>query len=67
MGRDVPGDQVEAIRWYHLATNQGYEIAQYNLGYCYFSGVGVPVDLVEAVRLYHLAADHKIVNNNSKT
>ena len=57
MGRGVPQDDVEAVRLYRLAADQGQASAQYNLGVMYDDGRGVPQDDAEAVRLYRLAAE----------
>ena len=56
MGRGVPLDDAEAVRWYRLAAEQGEAAAQHNLGFMYATGRGVPQDDVEAVRWYRLAA-----------
>lgn len=50
-------DDVEAVRRYRLAANQGDAQGQVNLGAAYGSGRGLPKDDAEAVRLYRLAAD----------
>jgi TPR repeat protein len=34
-------DDKEAVKWFRLAAGQGSEIAQYNLGVSYHSGLGV--------------------------
>lgn len=47
----------EALRLYRLAADQGYPIAQSNLGAMYANGQGVRRDDAEAVRLYRLAVD----------
>ncbi|MDB2497155.1 sel1 repeat family protein, partial [Verrucomicrobiales bacterium] len=47
----------EAVKWYRLAADQGYAIAQNSLGACYANGEGVPKDYKEAVKWYRLAAD----------
>ena len=57
MAEGVPEDDVEAVRWYRLAAEQGLALAQYNLGVMYDNGEGVPEDDVEAVRWYRLAAE----------
>ena len=31
-GEGVPLDDAEAVRWYHLAAEQGHATAQHNLG-----------------------------------
>jgi hypothetical protein len=41
-GKGVPQDDVEAVRWYRLAADQGHANAQYNLGVMYDIGAGVP-------------------------
>ena len=55
-GAGVAQDQAEAVRWYRLATEQGYAYAQFILGACYYNGEGVAQNKVEAVRWYRLAA-----------
>ena len=45
------------MKWYRLAAEQGYDIAQYNLGVMYENGQGVPQDYKEAVKWYRLAAE----------
>ena len=47
----------EAVRWYRLAADQGYDAAQFSLGVMYANGEGVPQDDAEAVRWYRLAAE----------
>ncbi len=47
----------EAVKWYHMAAEQGYAIAQNNLGECYYIGRGVDEDDTEAVRWYRKAAE----------
>ena len=56
-GDGVPEDDVEAVRWYRLAAEQGLDVAQYSLGVMYANGTGVPEDDAEAVRWYRLAAE----------
>jgi len=34
-GKDVPKNQVEAVKWYRKAAEQNYAVAQNNLGNCY--------------------------------
>jgi hypothetical protein len=36
----VPQDEAEAVEWYRKAAEQGYAIAQANLGWCYDAGCG---------------------------
>ena len=72
-GQGVPKDFKEAIRWYHLAADQGLIKAQekkdsllskaataqinFGLGKRFESGQEVPQDYREAIRFYRLAAD----------
>jgi TPR repeat protein len=48
---------VDAVKWYRLAAEQGYSLAQYALGRCYDSGHGVKENDSEAVKWYTLAAE----------
>jgi len=57
LGRGVPQSDVEAVRLYRLAADQGNASAQNNLGFMHQNGQGVPQNDVEAVRLYRLAAN----------
>lgn len=62
----IAKDGQKGMQLYHLAADQGYVLAQYNLGVCYERGSIVPKDEREAVRLYQLAADQDFasVQNN---
>jgi TPR repeat protein len=53
----VPQDDIEAVRWFRLAAEQGRVLAQYNLGVAYQLGIGVPQDDVEAIAWYRKAAE----------
>jgi TPR repeat protein len=53
----VPKDLIEAIKWYRKAAIQGNEDAQFNLGSCYYSGVGGTRYLGEAANWFRKAAD----------
>jgi TPR repeat protein len=55
-GSGVTKNDVEAVRLYRLAADQGYAQAQFYLGACYQQGIGVPKNEAEAVRWYRLAA-----------
>jgi len=48
---------VTAMSWWRKAADQGYTIAQYNLGTMYENGEGVPKDYAEAASWYRNAAD----------
>ena len=47
---------VEEVRWYTLASDQGYAAAQSDLGWAYLKALGVGKDEARALRLFVLAA-----------
>ncbi len=53
----VPQNYAEAVKWWRLASEQGFADAQYNLGHCYDNGIGVEQGYSEAARWYRLAAE----------
>ena len=55
-GRGVPENDVEAVKWYRLAAEQGEASAQFALGVMYLEGSGVPESLVHAFAWWDLAA-----------
>ena len=55
-GRGVPQNYAEAARLYHLAAEQGYALAQYNLGVMYGNGQGLPQNYQLAYMWFSLAA-----------
>ena len=65
-GNGIEQDDVEAVKWYRRAAEQGNIKAQHNLGWMYANGRGVERDNVEAVKWYRLAVeqgDVKAQNN----
>jgi len=48
---------VEAVKWFHLAADQGDSLAEYSLGVSYCLGRGVPTNMVEAVKWYRRSAE----------
>jgi len=56
-GTVVPKDDVEAVKWFRKAANQGDAVAQCELGCAYHAGEGVPKDDVQAVKWFRKAAD----------
>ncbi len=50
-------DYNKAVYWYEKSANQGYDFAQYSLGYCYQHGQGVSKDYTKAVYWYEKAAN----------
>ena len=61
-GQGVPQDYAEAVKWYRLAADQGYAVAQYNLGFMYADGQGVPQDYVQSHMWFNLAAAQSDAN-----
>ena len=60
-GRGVSKDEAEAVRWYRLGADQGFTVAQLELGLMLMlmsdAGEGVSKDEPELVRWYRLGAD----------
>lgn len=48
-GQNVPQDDTEAVRWFHMAADQGEGDSQSDLGILYMTGRGVAQDDVEAL------------------
>lgn len=57
LGRGVPVDFAEAIKWYRRAARQGDAAGQYNLGVMYHRGYGVKPNLDTAIDWYRRAAE----------
>ncbi len=58
MGEEVPRDVEEALKWLHLAAEQGDLTSLFNLGIIYEQGLGgVPSDMDEAALWYWQAAE----------
>lgn len=53
----VEKDDTEYFRLLKLAADQGLDLAQSQVGYCYNYGIGVSVNLGEGFRYYNLAAE----------
>jgi TPR repeat protein len=61
VGRGVPLDQSEAVKWYRKAAEQGNAVAQCTIGEIYSGGLcGLTIDNKEAVKWYRLAAEQGI-------
>jgi TPR repeat protein len=58
----VEQDDVEAVRWYRAAAEQGNAGAQFNLGAMHYNGKGMVVDYAAAAKWWKLAADQGQVN-----
>lgn len=56
-GIGVKNNQHQAVYWYEESANQGYDKAQYKLGWCYENGYGVKKkDKKQAIEWYRKAA-----------
>jgi TPR repeat protein len=54
-GNGVAKNDVEAVKWFTKAAEQGFARAQNNLGARYENGLGVPKDYIQAAKWYILA------------
>lgn len=59
-------DQQEAIAWYTKAADQGYPLAQLQLGYCYKDGVGVPPSAAAAEIWGYKVAENEEATSDEK-
>ncbi|MFH1777502.1 MAG: tetratricopeptide repeat protein [Candidatus Omnitrophota bacterium] len=68
-GKWVKKNYEKAVEWYRLASKQGNEVAQYNLGLCYLYGDGVKKSKKLAIKWLSLATTngHKKAFNILKT
>src|SRR6185295_16934152 len=57
IGRGVPQDYAEAVRWFRKAADGGYARAQFNLGFSYITARGVMRDWGEGARWCRPAAE----------
>ena len=55
-GQGVAKDYRQALLWYQKAANQGYAVAQQNLGLMYADGLGVAQDFKQARFWFEKAA-----------
>ena len=51
-------DYQEAVKWYRLSAEQGFALAQFNLGVRYYNGQGVPQDYVLAHIWFNIAGSN---------
>ena len=56
-GQGVPKDEVEAVKWFRKAAEQGDARAQFHLGFAYSNGQGVTKDDAEAIKWFRKAAE----------
>ncbi len=59
-GRGVAKNDVEVVKWYRKAAEQGFGVAQMELGWRYEDGRGVAKDDAEAVKWYRKAAEQGV-------
>ena len=57
-GRGVKQDDVEAVKWYRKAAEQGNANAQFLLGFSYILGKGVQVNKALAKEWFSKACDN---------
>jgi TPR repeat protein len=53
----VTQNHQEALKWFRKGAEQGFALAQYNLGVMYHNGQGVAQNHEEAVKWYRKAAE----------
>ncbi len=58
VGKGVPRNDVEAVRWYRAAAEQNHRVAHYNLGNMHQLGRGVPKSCRAAVEWYARSSMH---------
>jgi uncharacterized protein len=56
-GKGIGQDDVEAVKWYRAAAEQGNPLAQAAPGFMYERGRGTGKDEAEAVKWYRMAAE----------
>jgi TPR repeat protein len=54
-GKGVVKDEVEAVKWFRKAADQGDELAQFHLGICYANGTGILKDEIESYAYFSIA------------
>jgi TPR repeat protein len=60
LGRGLPVEPAEALRWYRISAERGYPPARYYLGLFYREGLfGLPVDPAAAVTWFRAAAMYR--------
>lgn len=57
IGKGIPEDDREAVRWFRAAAEQGNPLAQTLLGFMYARGEGVPKDNRAALKWVRAAAE----------
>jgi TPR repeat protein len=62
IGKDVPKDFAQAVKWFQKATEQNNAKAEYALGICLLNGKGVAKDEAQAVRWFRKAAEQNFAS-----
>jgi hypothetical protein len=57
----------EAVRWYRIASNQGYAPAQHSLGVMYVEGRGISQNYVQAHMWFDLSASQSVGKTREET
>ena len=57
LGRGVPQNHAEALKWYRKSAEQGSPSGEAGMGTAFYYGYGVPPDYAESMRWYRKAAD----------
>jgi TPR repeat protein len=63
IGNGVVQDYAEAAKWYSLAADQGFALAQFNIGGMYAKGIGVIQSDVMAHMWYNIASANGLKNS----
>jgi TPR repeat protein len=67
LGRGVPQDRAEALKWFRRAADQGLAASEFMLGFAYRTGeYGVPQDHAQAIKWLRRAAQqgHNLAQSN---
>jgi TPR repeat protein len=65
LGQGVKKDERKAAKWFHIAAESNYPLAQHTLGVMYENGKGVNKDRRKALKWYRMAADRGYVDAKS--
>ncbi len=57
LGKGLPRDTGQALRWYRAAADQGNAAGEFHLGTIYLNGAGVARDTIQGLKWLTLAAD----------
>ena len=61
-GQDVSKDYKTAVKWFRLAAEQGHLLAQANLGWIHYKGIGVSQDHEIALKYHRLVLKSDAAN-----